>query len=466
MSIIAAGTTTTTALSSTGNTDGTLQLQVNGTTPSVTLNTLGAIGVGSSPSYGTSGQVLTSAGSTAAPAWTTIASSQWTTTGSNIYYNTGNVGIGASSPDQPLVVNKTAGSNYLKLTGDNNAAYDIGMQFTDGTNQSYFGQLRGTLSGVAGALVSVTGGAIRTVLNASGNFGVGQTTPICHFDSYGSGANTYARFWRSDEAGYGGRVGTGNTLYGPASARSLGLDGYSSISIGIAGTQVATVTSSGAWSFGSSGTNTGTSGQVLTSGGSGAAPSWATPAAGGFSNMVIFTSSGTWTIPTGITKCKVTVTGAGAAGQSNGSPNQGGGGGAGGTAIGIYTLTGTTASVTVGAGGTTNAAGGGGSSFSNGGLSITGSGGGAPSSRLGGAGGNADASAVSGLSVIGGAGASGANLYASGAGGGSFWGGGGSNGADGFTSGRNGRAYGSGGGGQWNATTILTGADGVVVIEY
>jgi len=69
MSIIAAGTTTTTALSSTGNTDGTLQFQVNGTTASVTLNTLGAIGVGSSPSYGSSGQVLISGGSTVAPAW-------------------------------------------------------------------------------------------------------------------------------------------------------------------------------------------------------------------------------------------------------------------------------------------------------------------------------------------------------------------------------------------------------------
>jgi len=69
MSIIAAGTTTTTALSSTGNTDGTLQLQVNGTTPSVTLNTLGAVGVGSTPAFGTAGQVLTSGGSTVAPSW-------------------------------------------------------------------------------------------------------------------------------------------------------------------------------------------------------------------------------------------------------------------------------------------------------------------------------------------------------------------------------------------------------------
>jgi hypothetical protein len=81
MSIIAAGTTTTTALSSTGNTDGTLQFQVNGTTASVTLNTLGAIGVGSSPSYGSSGNVLISGGSTAAPAWGTAGTS---TTATNL----------------------------------------------------------------------------------------------------------------------------------------------------------------------------------------------------------------------------------------------------------------------------------------------------------------------------------------------------------------------------------------------
>lgn len=73
MSIIAAGTTAGTALKSTGNTDGTIQLQVNGTTPSVTLATTGAIGVGSTPGYGTSGQVLTSAGSAAAPTWATAA---------------------------------------------------------------------------------------------------------------------------------------------------------------------------------------------------------------------------------------------------------------------------------------------------------------------------------------------------------------------------------------------------------
>lgn len=71
MSTISAGTTSGTALVSAGNTDGTLQLRVNGTTPSVTLAANGSIGVGSTPGYGTSGQVLTSAGTGAAPTWTT-----------------------------------------------------------------------------------------------------------------------------------------------------------------------------------------------------------------------------------------------------------------------------------------------------------------------------------------------------------------------------------------------------------
>jgi hypothetical protein len=70
MSTIAAGTAISTALVSTGDITGQLQLQVNGTTPAVTLNTAGALGVGPTPVYGTSGQVLVSAGPAAAPVWT------------------------------------------------------------------------------------------------------------------------------------------------------------------------------------------------------------------------------------------------------------------------------------------------------------------------------------------------------------------------------------------------------------
>lgn len=74
MSTISAGTSSGTALVSTGDTTGNLVLQTNGTTTALTLNTAQALGVGSSPSFGTSGQVLTSAGSAAAPTWATPAS--------------------------------------------------------------------------------------------------------------------------------------------------------------------------------------------------------------------------------------------------------------------------------------------------------------------------------------------------------------------------------------------------------
>ena len=71
-------------LSTTADASGTVNIQSNGTTVlSVTstgaavtgaMTVSSALGVGASPSYGTSGQVLTSAGTGAAPTWSTISS--------------------------------------------------------------------------------------------------------------------------------------------------------------------------------------------------------------------------------------------------------------------------------------------------------------------------------------------------------------------------------------------------------
>jgi len=101
----------------------------------------------------------------------------------------------------------------------------------------------------------------------------------------------------------------------------------------------------------------GTSGQVLQSDGDGTMSFITLAASGGFSNMDVFTSSGTWTNPGTVEKVKVTVVGGGGAGGIVQSLNgAAGGGGAGGTAIEIIPFpSGTNVSVTVGgAGGTSS----------------------------------------------------------------------------------------------------------------
>ena len=73
-STINASNGATSGLIQTGDASGVLALQVNNGTTALTLNTSGAVGVGSTPGYGTSGQVLTSAGTGSAPTWATPSS--------------------------------------------------------------------------------------------------------------------------------------------------------------------------------------------------------------------------------------------------------------------------------------------------------------------------------------------------------------------------------------------------------
>jgi len=176
----------------------------------------------------------------------------------------------------------------------------------------------------------------------------------------------------------------------------------------------------------------------------------------GFSNMQVFTSSGTFTVPAGVTKVKVTVVGGG----GGGSAMNYGAAGAGGTAIRIISgLTpGGTVAVTVGGGG----AGGNlaGSAGGTGGTSSFG----AFCSATGGAG-TAYGTGINGTGGIG----SGGNLNfaggpgAIGTGGCSFFGGGGT-----YFTNRDARAYGGGGGGGSDESGVPggNGSAGVVVVEY
>jgi len=221
----------------------------------------------------------------------------------------------------------------------------------------------------------------------------------------------------------------------------------------------------------------GTSGDFLKTQGTGANPVWAS-AGGGLQSMQVFTSSGTYTKPSGINLIKIYVTGGGGSGADGaGNYNTGGGGGGGATAIKIIDATSiTTETVTIGNGATgasqSNGSSGGTSSFGSH-ASATGGGGGVQENN-GGDGGTATGGDINLRGSAGGSGGGGGtgdeapgNAY----GGSTFWGLGGA-GAHNLTSGRiNAIVYGTGGGGgDHDGTSYSGGGDGmsgiVVVEEY
>lgn len=109
-------------------------------------------------------------------ALTGIASSQWTTTGSDIYYSSGNVGVGTSSPQNVLQLEGSSGTvpSQLRLgVTASNQYYDIGRDYTDGYMTFYGGQA----SPYSGFKWSTNGGTERMRIDSSGNVGVGTTNP-------------------------------------------------------------------------------------------------------------------------------------------------------------------------------------------------------------------------------------------------------------------------------------------------
>ena len=377
---------------------------------------------------GTTGQVLTVAGGI--PSWATPATGGGTITRTDFTATAGQTVFSVTYPVGLIdvyrngvklaVVDFTAtnGTSFTLATAANLgdvvqaivfSALNLYQTITTDTFSGTGSQTVFTMS-VAPANSASTLVAISGVVQNPSNYTVSSTT-LTFLTAPPSGTNNIS-------VRYLGVPGT--TSVSSISFGSTGLTPNSSTTgaVTVAGTLVAANGGTGL-------TSPGTAGNLLTS--NGTAWTSAPPPAGSVGDRgQVFTSSGTFTVPTGVTSVKVTVVGGGGGGGF-GATSSGGGGGGGGGGVAVEFVTGLTpggtVAVTVGAGGAINGGTGGTSSFGAF-CSATGGGGGSANSVGNAAGGGGGSGSGGDYNLTGGrGGALSGGAFVSGAGGASGGGG-------------------------------------------
>jgi hypothetical protein len=374
-----------------------------------------------------------------------------------------------------ITVKNTSGTGIAVAAGKSMFVYNNGTNVVEAITQ--FNGTIALASGVSGVLPIANGGtgtSSTTFTNLTTN--VTGTLPIANGGT-GSTSTTFVNATTNVTGTLpiaNGGTGSTSTTFVNAATNITG-----TLPVANGGTGASTLTSAnvilGAGTSAVTFVAPGSSGNILTSNGS----TWTSAAApaGGFSNIEVFASSGTFTVPAGVTKAKVTVVGGGGNGSAASTNAQqvatgrGRGGGGGGAAIEVVTGLTPAGTVTVTVGGVAGTSSFGAFCSATGGATAVGTADIDSNSYAEGglgSGGN--------LNIRGGGGNATDNSTALGGNGGSsIFGGGGSGAqrlnASGGTAGAAGGAYGGGGGGGACLGTNANGAggagaSGVVIVEY